>query len=136
VLLVSSCYSGHFVDVLKNDFTLVMTASAADKQSFGCSNTRDFTYFGEAVFKDALNHERAFIPAFQSAIAAINQREVSEKLSPSSPQLYIGPKIAAKLAAIERGLGPVSAGSKTVGAGLGVTQTHATAVEVKRARLQ
>jgi len=106
VLLISSCYSGHFVDVLKDDFTLVMTASAADKQSFGCSNTRDFTYFGEAVFKDALNREHAFIPAFQSAIAAIQQREASEKLSPSAPQLFIGARIGEKLATIERGLGP------------------------------
>lgn len=102
VLLVSSCYSGHFVDVLKDDFTLVMTASATDKQSFGCSNTRDFTYFGEAVFKDALNRERAFIPAFQSAITAIQQREVSEKLEPSSPQLFIGARIGEKLSALER----------------------------------
>jgi hypothetical protein len=105
-LLISACYSGNFVEVLKDDFTLVMTASATDRQSFGCSNTRDFTYFGEAVFKDALNRERTFIPAFQSAITAINRREASEKLEPSSPQLSIGAKIAAKLAAIERSLGP------------------------------
>ncbi len=132
VLLISSCYSGHFVDVLKNDYTLVMTASAADKQSFGCSNTRDFTYFGEAVFKDALNRQRRFIPAFQSAIAAINQREVSEKLSPSSPQLYVGPKMAAKLAVIERGLGPAPARSKTAGTGQGVPRTAAKVVETRR----
>jgi Peptidase C13 family len=106
VLLISACYSGNFVEVLKDDFTLVMTASATDRQSFGCSNTRDFTYFGEAVFKDALNRERTFIPAFQSAITAINRREASEKLEPSSPQLSIGAKIAAKLAAIERSLVP------------------------------
>ncbi len=109
VLLVSACYSGNFVEVLKNDFTLVMTAAAADKQSFGCSNANDFTYFGEAVFKDALNRKRTFIPAFQNAIAAINQREASEKLDPSKPQLFIGAKIGAKLAAIERNLGPVPA---------------------------
>ena len=114
VLLISACYSGNFVEVLKDDFTLVMTASAADKQSFGCSNARDFTYFGEAVFKDALNGERAFIPAFKNAIVAINQREAKEKLSPSSPQLSIGTKIAAKLSAIERGFGPVPAPSATV----------------------
>ena len=130
VLLISSCYSGHFVDALKNDYTLVMTASAADKQSFGCSNTRDFTYFGEAVFKDALNHERTFIPAFKSAIAAIKQREISEKLSPSSPQLYVGSKIAAKLAVIERGLGPVPARSKAVAPGVGVPRKPEKVVDV------
>ena len=47
--------------------------------------------------------------AFQSAIAAINQREASEKLSLSSPQLSIGARIGEKLAAIERGLGPLPA---------------------------
>jgi len=113
VLLVSACYSGNFIDVLKDDYTLVMTASAADRQSFGCSNARDFTYFGEAVFRDALSRERAFIPAFQSAIAAINQREANEKLSPSSPQLSIGSRIGAKLAAIERGLSTASDRSAT-----------------------
>jgi hypothetical protein len=113
VLLISACYSGNFIEVLKDDFTLVMTASAADRQSFGCSNVRDFTYFGEAVFKEALNRERAFIPAFQDALAAINLREASEKLSPSSPQLSIGAKIPAKLAVIERGLGPVPARAAT-----------------------
>jgi hypothetical protein len=117
VLLISACYSGNFVEVLKNDFTLVMTASAADKQSFGCSNARDFTYFGEAVFKEALNHERTFIPAFQNAIAAIKQRETNERLSPSSPQLSIGAKIAAKLAAIERGLAPMPTRSATAATG-------------------
>jgi hypothetical protein len=136
VLLISSCYSGRFVDVLKNDFTLVMTASAADKQSFGCSNTRDFTYFGEAVFKDALNRERTFIPAFHRAIAAINQREISEKLSPSSPQLHVGPKIAAKLAAIERGLGPVPARSETAGSCLGEPRPPAKEAEARCAMLQ
>ncbi len=114
VLLISACYSGNFVEVLKDEFTLVMTASAADKQSFGCSNARDFTYFGEAVFRDALNRERTFIPAFQSALVAINRREADEKLSSSSPQLSIGARIATKLAAIERRLGPVPARSATV----------------------
>ena len=106
VLLISACYAGNFAEVLKDDFTLVMTASAADKQSFGCSNSRDFTYFGEAVFKDSLNGERSLIPAFKRAITAINEREAKEKLSPSSPQLVIGAKIADKLARIERRLGP------------------------------
>ena len=94
-----------------------MTASASDRQSFGCSNTRDFTYFGEAVFKDALNHERAFIPAFQSAITEIKQREANEKLEPSLPQLFIGARIGAKLAALERHLRPAPAHSVAGGAG-------------------
>ena len=54
VIVVSSCYSGTFVDALRDDDTLVMTASAKDRNSFGCSNEADFTYFGKAYFDEAL----------------------------------------------------------------------------------
>ena len=52
VVVVSACYSGGFIEPLKNDDTLVITAAAADKVSFGCSNEADFTYFGRAYFVD------------------------------------------------------------------------------------
>ena len=54
VIVVSSCYSGTFVDALRDDDTLVMTASAKNRNSFGCSNEADFTYFGKAYFDEAL----------------------------------------------------------------------------------
>ena len=55
VVFVSACYSGGFIEPLKDPYTLIATAAAPDKQSFGCSNTNDFTYFGEAFFKDQLS---------------------------------------------------------------------------------
>src|SRR5206468_2735190 len=49
IVVVSACYSGAYIDALRDDQTLVMTASQADRPSFGCSEKRDATYFGEAL---------------------------------------------------------------------------------------
>ncbi len=54
VIIVSACYSGIFIPVLKNDSTLIMTAADSRHSSFGCDDTRDLTYFGEALLHDAL----------------------------------------------------------------------------------
>lgn len=102
VILVSACYSGGFIDALKDDHTLIMTAAANDKQSFGCGNDRDFTYFGETYLRDRLPETPSFIAAFDEAKAAIQQREKTEGLSPSDPQIFIGAEIEAKLAEFDR----------------------------------
>ena len=54
VIIISACYAGAFIDSLRDPQTIVITASAADRTSFGCSNDRDLTYFGEAFYRDAL----------------------------------------------------------------------------------
>ncbi|BBI69111.1 hypothetical protein PKHYL_33020 [Psychrobacter sp. KH172YL61] len=53
VIVVSSCYSGSFIDELASPTTVVITASAADKASFGCTNTAEMTYFGQAFLLKA-----------------------------------------------------------------------------------
>ena len=52
VIVISACYSGSFVDELRSDRTLVITASRADRNSFGCSNEADMTYFGRALIDE------------------------------------------------------------------------------------
>ena len=54
VVVISACYSGGFIEPLKNDTSLIIAASAADKNSFGCSNDAEWTYFGKAFFDEAL----------------------------------------------------------------------------------
>lgn len=97
IIIISACYSGGFIDALKDDHTLVATAAAADKTSFGCGTESEFTYFGEALFKDMLPHEYSIIPALQAADIAIGQREQQEKIEASLPQLSIGKAIKDKL---------------------------------------
>lgn len=97
IVIVSSCYSGGFIHALENEHTLVATAAAADKKSFGCSNENDFTYFGEALFKDRLSSEYSIISALEHVQTDIAEREAEEHLDASNPQLVIGELIQAKL---------------------------------------
>ena len=101
IIVVSACYSGGFIDVLKDEFTLIMTASAADRTSFGCGNASDATYFGDALFQHALRFEDSFVKAFQQASERIAAREKAEHRKASNPQLYVGTDMAAKLPALE-----------------------------------
>lgn len=93
VVVVSACYSGGFVDALRDDHTLVLTAAARDRQSFGCGHENDFTYFGKAYFDQALRQELDFAAAFALAAQAIAQRETAEDLTPSRPQMAMGAAI-------------------------------------------
>jgi hypothetical protein len=100
VLLVSSCKSGVFVAPLSNEFTLIATASAANRVSFGCAPENEFTAYGRAVFEQ-LTTERSFPAAFAKANDVIAQREASAALEPSQPQLFVGSAIAEKLRSLE-----------------------------------
>ncbi len=100
VIIISACYAGGFIERLRDPQTIVITASAADRTSFGCSNDRDLTYFGEAFYRDALPGARSLREAFEAAKAAIAQREHREHVTASNPQAYFGEKIQAKLAAM------------------------------------
>jgi hypothetical protein len=104
VVVVSACYSGGFVDALKDPHTLVITAAAADRSSFGCSNEADFTWFGRAYFDEALRKTRSFTEAFALAAPVIAQRERQEGFDPSEPQIAEGAAIAAPLAVLRRRL--------------------------------
>jgi Peptidase C13 family len=100
VIIISACYAGGFIDSLKNRQTIVITAAARDRTSFGCSNDRDLTYFGEAFYRDALPGARSLRDAFDQAKAAISAREKREHVDPSMPQAYFGADMEAKLVSI------------------------------------
>ena len=100
VLMVSSCRSGVFVAPLQDDFTLIATASASDRLSFGCAPGKDFTSYGRAVLEQ-LGTEWSFPTAFAKAADVIKERETNEHLTPSLPQLVIGTAIEAKLRLLE-----------------------------------
>jgi hypothetical protein len=97
VIIISACYSGGFIKALENNETLIATASASDKTSFGCGAESQFTYFGEALFKDQLSHEYSLVTALQQVRTDIDNREKREKIEASLPQLSIGKSIQIKL---------------------------------------
>ena len=100
VILISACYAGGFIDALSDPKTIVITAAAKDRTSFGCSNDSDLTYFGEAFYRDALPGAKSLRDAFEAAKTAIAGREHREHETPSNPQAYFGAELEAKLAAM------------------------------------
>jgi hypothetical protein len=100
VIIVSACYSGAFIPALEDPHTIVLTAAAADRTSFGCSNDRDLTYFGEAFYRDALPKARTLEQAFSAAKAAIDARERREGFTASNPQAYFGKAIVPRIGQI------------------------------------
>ena len=101
VIIISACYAGGFIESLKDPRTIVITAAAADRTSFGCSNDSDLTYFGEAFYRDALPEARSLRDAFDKAKSAIAARERREHADPSKPQAFFGAELEAKLAAMK-----------------------------------
>jgi hypothetical protein len=98
VIVISACHAGAFIAPLRNSNTVVITAAAADKTSFGCSDDRDLTYFGEAFYRDALPRARDLQQAFALTRSAIAARELVEHVSASDPQAYFGAQIGQQLA--------------------------------------
>lgn len=94
VLIISACYSGSFIPLLKSDDTLIMTAASADKTSFGCSNDREWTYFGDALFNHALKKTRLLPQAFAEASKLIKEWETEDGVTPSEPQISMGSSIS------------------------------------------
>jgi hypothetical protein len=98
VVIVSACYSGIFVPPLANDNTIVMTAADAHHPSFGCAPERDWTYFGDAFFRQSLHPGTDFKNAFDHARVLIHRWEMRDRVVPSNPQGSFGSALVGKLA--------------------------------------
>jgi hypothetical protein len=101
VVVVSACYSGTFVEPLADNHTIVITAASRSRTSFGCSDERHLTYFGEAFYRDALPAAESLRAAFEAARRDIRRREREERVQASQPQSYFGPLIEKHLEDLE-----------------------------------
>ncbi|CAE6782126.1 hypothetical protein CFBP6600_26320 [Xanthomonas arboricola pv. corylina] len=104
IIVLSACYSGGFIPALRSPDTLILTAARADRPSFGCGNTSNATYFGQAWLIDAMNRSDDPLAAFDMARTAITAREKQEGELPSLPQRSLGKRIAPVLARWRAGL--------------------------------
>jgi hypothetical protein len=101
VIIVSACYSGGFLEPLAGPDTMVITAASADRTSFGCRDGEQWTDFGRAYFAEALSQSASFEGAFRIAKGHIAEREAKEGLTPSDPQISVGPGIREQLQRLE-----------------------------------
>ena len=97
VIVVSACYSGSFVDELANERSIVIAAASSDRMSFGCNDSRQITYFGEAFYRDALTGPASLRAAFEKARAVLAEKERVAGITPSLPRASFGAAIEAKL---------------------------------------
>lgn len=102
VLIISACHSGSFIPRLKDPHTLIMTASHADKTSFGCSNERHWTYFGDALLNRALRQTYSLEKAFHTATGFIRKWEDADGVTPSDPQISVGKEVSKLWSEIEK----------------------------------
>lgn len=102
IIVISACYSGGFIPALKDERTLIMTASRGDRVSFGCSEEADFTYFGDALFAQALNQTDDLEQAFKLAKATVAERELADNFEASEPQIWAPKGVLARWQALRK----------------------------------
>jgi hypothetical protein len=90
LLILSACYSGVFVPTLKSDESVIVTAAAADRASFGCLADNDWTFFGDALVNRALRKPQPLASAFAEATGLIAAWEPQVGAEPSHPQIAVG----------------------------------------------
>ncbi len=99
VISVSACYSGSWIGPLAGEGTLVMTAADATHTSYGCGSKSPLTFFGQAMYVDALNSTWSFEKAHAEARQLIErrEREAGKKDGYSNPQINVGEGVRAQL---------------------------------------
>lgn len=101
LLLLSACFSGVFVPELASEDTAIITASAANRTSFGCKPDNDWTFFGDALVNRAMRKPQGLVMAHREALLSIADWESRMRLPASLPQARIGNTAMAWLSALE-----------------------------------
>ena len=92
VVIVSACFAGTYTALASPD-TLVMTAADSTHPSFGCQPEAHWTYFGDALFNQALRRDATLTQAFADARAIVAAREAAQGFAPSNPQMAGGKEV-------------------------------------------
>lgn len=101
MILLSACYAGVFMPNLTSDNSVIMTAAASNRTSFGCAPGNDWTFFGDALINNALRKPQPFEKATDEAVALISGWEAEKRLTPSRPQTYVGDQASKWLVPLE-----------------------------------
>ncbi len=97
VVVISACRSGSFVPAVRAPDRLVITAAAAGRNSFGCSDANEWTWFGKAFFDEAMRETRSLSDAFARAARLVAAWETEAEEVPSNPQIEMGAEVGEAL---------------------------------------
>ena len=101
LIMLQACFSGQFVPALRAPGTVIVTAAADDRSSFGCQAGNDWTLFGDALINHALRQPLPFDIQLKRATVLISTAEDKAGLQPSNPQISMGSETAGWLSALD-----------------------------------
>ena len=91
VIIVSACYAGSWIKPLATDNTIVVAAARPDRSSFGCSDERKLTFFGEAFLQAKIAPDASLARRFEAAKETVLRWETEEGINPhSEPRAFVG----------------------------------------------
>jgi len=93
VLVVSACYSGNWLERLKNDDTLILTSARHDRVSFGCGDDSEMTWFTRALYQTvgmSLTEPDAMFEQVQQQIRVWEEEQGMDESQWSYPQFHLG----------------------------------------------
>jgi len=102
LIILQACFSGQFVPALRGPSTIIATAAADDRSSFGCQAGNDWAYFGDALINHAFRQSLPLDVQFIRASALIAAAEARDDLTPSNPQFSFGSATAKWLNPLEQ----------------------------------
>jgi len=117
VIVISACAAGAFIEPLKDDNTLVITASDSGGSSPACETRAERSWWSLA-FEQALRSTRSLVDAFAMARDRLAERERAANAAASEPRIYVGSAIREKLKSLEKRLDSDDPNRPSVRAGL------------------
>ena len=95
IVIVSACFAGSWIKPLASADTIVIAASHANRTSFGCTDERELSYFGEALLKGKLASGASLSESFAAARQTVTRWEKESSDENSDPQAFVGRNMAA-----------------------------------------
>ena len=89
VVMVSACYSGQFIQPLRADNRIIMTAASATRPSFGCSEAQEYTFWDGCVI-DHFARSTTWENLYEHVKQCIAAKEQQLGYPASQPQAYFG----------------------------------------------
>jgi hypothetical protein len=102
-VIVSACFSGAFVPLLRGPNRIIFTAARPDRTSFGCGEQDQYTFFDACLlgeidkvtsFPSLADRVKACVATREAAMNADDVKNKREPDLPSEPQFVMDPALA------------------------------------------
>jgi len=100
IIVISACYSGGFINALKDPNTLVITSSDQTNSGLGCNDKKGMTWFAQSFFDDYLRKALGISAAYNATLEELQKQQGPDKKF-GLPQMALGEEMKKKLAGLE-----------------------------------